>query len=402
MHVLVFYHWKPFDFTTDARLIRERLSDISLMPLAQYVHASTGPQLLMQMLVKAGLGLPLGLLLARWTRTWGLSGPAAARVEWLAGLTLALGVLGGIEVGQIFLPDRVADITDVLVAWAARRSAWPWSCMDRWPTRLARRQATCIRTHAAASTNCSRIANAMKPDTSRLIGTLVLGGAAERFRHAGRPPASRKPRSSRRPRRHRLSPTTKPATPPTGTPTGSTSGATGRPGAPGPADTGVQPPADYIIGADDALKIVFWREESLSGDVLVRPDGKISLALLNDVQAAGLTPNQLRESLVQAASRYVTDPSVTVIVKQINSRKVFVTGQVNKPGPFTLNDNMTVLQMLALAGGLQEWADADHILVMRTEAGQTKSYKFNYKDVRKGKNLQQNIALKPGDTIVVP
>jgi VanZ family protein len=114
--VLVFYHWKPFDFTTDAHLIRERLAGLSLMPLAQYVHASTGPQLLMQMLVKATLGLPLGALLARWARTWGLTGPAAGRLEWLAGLTLALGVLGGIEAGQIFLPDRVADITDVLVA----------------------------------------------------------------------------------------------------------------------------------------------------------------------------------------------------------------------------------------------------------------------------------------------
>jgi VanZ family protein len=115
--VLVFYHWKPFDFTTDAHLIRDRINDLSLMPLAQYVHASTGPQLLMQMLVKAALGLPLGALLARWTRTWGLRGASAGRLEWLIGLTLALGVLGGIEVGQIFLPDRVADITDVLVAW---------------------------------------------------------------------------------------------------------------------------------------------------------------------------------------------------------------------------------------------------------------------------------------------
>lgn len=135
---------------------------------------------------------------------------------------------------------------------------------------------------------------------------------------------------------------------------------------------------------------------------MVRPDGKISLTLLNDIQAAGLTPNQLRESLTQLAARYVTDPSVTVIVQAINSRKVYVTGQVNKPGPYLLNDNMTVLQMLAVAGGLQEWADADHILVMRTENGKTQSYKFNYKDVRKGKSLQQNIPLKPGDTIVVP
>jgi VanZ family protein len=120
--VLVFYHWKPFDFTTDAHLIRERVRDLSLMPLAQYVHASTGPQLLMQFLVKGALGLPLGALLARWIRTWGFTGSGGSRLAWVAGLTLALGVLGGIEVGQIFLPDRVADITDVLVAWAGAAS----------------------------------------------------------------------------------------------------------------------------------------------------------------------------------------------------------------------------------------------------------------------------------------
>jgi polysaccharide export outer membrane protein len=232
----------------------------------------------------------------------------------------------------------------------------------------------------------------MMPDTTRFIGVLVLSGAlvgAAGAASAGpqAQPASKPPQS-------------KPATPPQPSP--STGSNSARPGVPPGTDGGITPPADYVIGADDQLKIVFWRDDSLSGDVVVRPDGKISLTLLNDIQAAGLTPNQLRESLVQAAARYVTDPSVTVIVKSINSRKVYVTGQVNKPGPFLLNDNMTVLQMLAVAGGLQEWADADHILVMRTEQGQTKSYKFNYKDVRKGKNLQQNILLKPGDTIVVP
>jgi VanZ family protein len=121
--VLVFYHWKPFDFTTNSRFIRERVSDLSLMPLAQYVHASTGPQLLMQMLVKGALGVPLGALLARWLGSaFGLRGPSARRFIWIAGLVLALGVLGAIEVGQIFLPDRVADVTDVLVAWCGAAS----------------------------------------------------------------------------------------------------------------------------------------------------------------------------------------------------------------------------------------------------------------------------------------
>ncbi len=117
--VLVFYHWKPFAFTTDLQQIRARLAGVSLMPLAQYVHASTGPQLLLQFLIKAGLGLPLGLTLAQWARTWRLGQtPSATRLRWLGCLILAFGVLGVIETGQIFLPDRVADITDVLVGWS--------------------------------------------------------------------------------------------------------------------------------------------------------------------------------------------------------------------------------------------------------------------------------------------
>jgi polysaccharide export outer membrane protein len=235
----------------------------------------------------------------------------------------------------------------------------------------------------------------MKPETSRLIGTLVIAGALLSASAAlATPGQTNKQQSTSKPAQQPPAQPqpAKPGTPPAQPGASTTNGAT----------AGVTPPTDYVIGPDDALSVVFWRDSTLSGDVVVRPDGKISLPLLNDVQAAGMTPNQLREALVQQASRFVTDPSVTVIVKQINSRKVYVTGQVNKPGPFPLTDNMTILQMLALAGGLQEWADADHILIMRTEAGQTKSFKFNYKDVRKGKNLQQNILLKPGDTIVVP
>lgn len=172
-----------------------------------------------------------------------------------------------------------------------------------------------------------------------------------------------------------------------------------------PGESSVQDaavPADYVIGPDDELQVVFWQEKDLSAEVVVRPDGRISLPLINEVQAAGSTPSQLRTAIMQAASRFVTDPSLTIFVKTINSRKVFVMGMVGRPGPYPLNDSMTVLQMLATAGGLAEFAKADEIVIMRTEQGQTKSFKFNYKDVRKGKNLQQNIALKPGDTIVVP
>jgi polysaccharide biosynthesis/export protein len=165
---------------------------------------------------------------------------------------------------------------------------------------------------------------------------------------------------------------------------------------------GVAVPADYVIGPDDVLQVVFWQEKDLSAEVVVRPDGRISLPLINEVQASGTTPAQLRTAIMQAASRFVTDPSLTIFVKTINSRKVFVMGMVTKPGPYPLNDSMTILQMLATAGGLAEYAKANEIVVMRTEQGQTKSFKFNYNDVRKGKNLQQNIALRPGDTIVVP
>jgi polysaccharide export outer membrane protein len=165
---------------------------------------------------------------------------------------------------------------------------------------------------------------------------------------------------------------------------------------------GVPTPPDYVIGPDDILTIVFWREKEMSSDVAVRPDGKISLPLINDVQASGLTPEQLRVSVTEAAGKFVEDPAVTVVVKGINSRKVFITGQVGKPGPFPLGGPTTVLQLIATAGGVGEYSKSDKIVIMRTENGKTVSHKFNYKDVVQGKNLQQNIELKPGDTIIVP
>jgi polysaccharide export outer membrane protein len=167
-----------------------------------------------------------------------------------------------------------------------------------------------------------------------------------------------------------------------------------------PAGVPVTP--DYVIGPDDILTVIVWREKDMSGDVAVRPDGKISLPLVNDVQAAGLTPEQLRVQLTEATGKFVEDPNVTVVVKAINSRKVFVTGQVGKPGPYPLMGSMTVLQVLSLAGGILEYADAENISVLRSDGGKQQSYRFNYKEVSKRKNLQQNIELRPGDTIVVP
>jgi len=166
--------------------------------------------------------------------------------------------------------------------------------------------------------------------------------------------------------------------------------------------TGVTTPPDYVIGPDDVLTVVFWREKDMSSEVAVRPDGMISLPLLNDVQASGLTPEQLRLQLTEAASKFVTEPTVSVVVKTINSRRVFITGMVSKPGPYPLSGPTTVTQLIAIAGGLHEFADSKNITILRTEGGRQVALRFNYNDVRKRKNLKQNIELKPGDTIIVP
>jgi polysaccharide biosynthesis/export protein len=166
---------------------------------------------------------------------------------------------------------------------------------------------------------------------------------------------------------------------------------------------GVIPPPDYLIGAQDILSIIVWREKEMSGDVSVRPDGKITLPLMNEIHAAGLTPEQLRAELTKAAGRFIEDPTVTVVIKEIHSRKVYITGMIGRPGPYPLTGPTTVLQLLAMAGGVAEYADSKNIVIMRIDAkGQPAILKFNYKDVVQGKNLKQNIDLKPGDTIVVP
>jgi len=159
----------------------------------------------------------------------------------------------------------------------------------------------------------------------------------------------------------------------------------------------------YIIGVDDVLSIMFWRDKDLSApEVTVRPDGKVTLPLLNDVVAAGLTPDQLRDVVLEAARKYVEDPNPTVMVKEIKSRKVFITGQVEKPGPYPLNGSTTILQLIATAGGLRDFADGKNISVMRTQNGRPVVFDFNYQDLLKRKNLHHNIELEPGDTVVVP
>jgi polysaccharide export outer membrane protein len=183
--------------------------------------------------------------------------------------------------------------------------------------------------------------------------------------------------------------------------TGSGSAASTAPAAPA-LPVGVVPPPDYVIGAEDILTIVFWREKELSSEAVVRPDGKVSLPLLNDVVAAGLTPEQLRVRVTEAAAQLIEEPTVTVIVKQINSRKVFITGQIAKPGPYAIGAPMTVLQLISMAGGVNEFADSENINIVRTENGKTTSFRFNYEEVARGRKLEQNILLRPNDTIVVP
>jgi polysaccharide biosynthesis/export protein len=173
--------------------------------------------------------------------------------------------------------------------------------------------------------------------------------------------------------------------------------------APTHAAAGVPVAPDYVIGADDVLSIMFWRDKDLSApEVVVRPDGKVTLPLLNDVQAAGRTPEELGYAIRDAARKFVEDPNPTVIVKEIKSRRVFITGRIEKPGPYPLNGKTTILQLIAMAGGLREYVDGKDISLMRTEKEKQTVYAFNYQDVVKKKYLHQNIELKPGDVVVVP
>jgi len=159
---------------------------------------------------------------------------------------------------------------------------------------------------------------------------------------------------------------------------------------------------NYVIGSQDMLDISVWREPDFSRTVPVRPDGKISLPLLNDMQAAGLTPSQLAEELTKSLNKFVTNPQVTIIVTQINSQRFYVLGEATRPGAYTLIPDMTILQALSNAGGFTTYANSKKIYLLRQENGKQQKLSFNYKDVISGKRTEQNIALKNGDTIVVP
>ena len=160
-------------------------------------------------------------------------------------------------------------------------------------------------------------------------------------------------------------------------------------------------PKDYLIGSEDTIMVSVWNEEKLTATLPVRPDGKISMPLLNDVQASGLTPMQLADALTEKLKKFVADPRVTVVVTQMNSQKVFMLGEVSHTGALPLLPNMTVLQALATSG-FSQFANTKKIYILRIENGKQLKLLFNYKAVVKGEQMEQNILLKPGDTVVVP
>jgi polysaccharide biosynthesis/export protein len=161
------------------------------------------------------------------------------------------------------------------------------------------------------------------------------------------------------------------------------------------------PGPSYLIGPEDTLHLAVWKEPDLSATVPVRADGKISVPLLNDVQAAGMTPMQLAALITEKLKKYIDDPRVTVVVAQMNSQRFFVTGEVQHTGAMPLLPGMTVLQALATSG-LTQFANTKKIYVLRTVGGVQQKLPVNYKQLVKGRDMTQNVVLKPGDTVVVP
>lgn len=157
-------------------------------------------------------------------------------------------------------------------------------------------------------------------------------------------------------------------------------------------------PRTYIIGIQDVIGVRVWRERDLSGDFVVRPDGKISMPLAGEIEADGITPDQLKTRIVGALTNYMNRPEVTLEVRQVNSKRFFMTGEVGRPGAFTIISPITVLEAISNAGGLRDFANGKKIVIMRGN----ERLKFNYKEVIKGKNMEQNIMLQPGDHIIVP
>jgi polysaccharide export outer membrane protein len=157
-------------------------------------------------------------------------------------------------------------------------------------------------------------------------------------------------------------------------------------------------PHKYIIGAQDVLFVLVWRESDLSGDKVVRPDGKISFPLIGEMQASGITPDELARNVTAALSKFINNPEVTVSLMQVNSKRYYIDGEVNKPGEYKLVTPTTILEALSEAGGFREFAKTAKIRILRG----TTSLKFNYKEVSHGKKMEQNVYLESGDHIIVP
>ena len=169
------------------------------------------------------------------------------------------------------------------------------------------------------------------------------------------------------------------------------------------SDAAKAPPSPtYIIQPNDVLEVFVWKEPDLTRKVLVRPDGRISFPLVQDMQAAGTSPGQLKAAIEENLKEYIGSPNVTVIVEAIQSYRIYVTGKVQKPGVINAEKPISVLQALALAGGFQEFANQTEITVIHTEETKTTASRFNYEELLKGKNTNQNILLKNGDVVVVP
>ncbi|MGH8658647.1 MAG: polysaccharide biosynthesis/export family protein [Gammaproteobacteria bacterium] len=164
---------------------------------------------------------------------------------------------------------------------------------------------------------------------------------------------------------------------------------------------GRTPPSDYRIGPEDLLEISVWREEDLQRKVLVRPDGKISFPLAGDILAAGRTTEQVQQDISEKLKRYIPEAVVTVTVSKLGG-KIYVIGQVNNPGAYVIGRYVDVLQALTVAGGLTPFASENKIKVLRREGGREIVFPFEYGDVKKGENLEQNVILRGGDTVVVP
>ena len=158
----------------------------------------------------------------------------------------------------------------------------------------------------------------------------------------------------------------------------------------------------FVIGNDDVLAINVWKEPDISRSIPVRSDGKISLPLVGEVQAAGLTPLKLEKDIAAKLKNFISEPEVTVMVQQVNSQKFNILGQVTKPGSYVIANSPTVLDAIALAGGFRDFAKKKSIYVLRHSASGESRLTFNYKEVSEGKNMAQNVKLQPGDTIIVP